>query len=789
MTPDAHRRICHSTFLALLIPSLALCLGGALRAQFVEPPEPPIPLASLKTEPVPEPANLGEFLNCVSATTDPCSQARESAIRLGKALFWDMQVGSDGLTACASCHFHAGADNRRKNQLSPGLLRSPTPDTTFQIGGPNYTLEPKDFPFTKHADENAARGSPIVSDANDVTSSMGVFNTSFVDVSPANRDAVDACNGKPDPVFQVHAINVRRVEPRNTPSMVNAVFNFDNFWDGRADHTFNGVSPFGDLDPNARVFKMNANGQVEAVQVEIEPASLASQAVGPPLSAFEMSCAGRFWPKVGRKLLAVGLIPLGKQFVDSTDSVLGPFARGSGTPGSGGLTLSYPDMVRQAFRFEWWGGGPIIIGGETFTQMEANFSLFWGLAVQLFEATLVADDTRLDQFLDVNGNTAALTNLEKQGMDIFTGTGRCSQCHGGAELTNASVSNVANQRLERMIMGDNGCAIYDNGFYNIGVRPTAEDISRGGTDPFGNPLSDTRRAMMNPPRFVDQNLSPPLGAVSECDNRANVDGTFKTPALRNVELSGPFFHNGGKATLMQVVQFYNRGGDFAQQNIRNLDPDIQPLDLTPAQMGALVAFLQALTDERVRQETAPFDHPQLFRPNGCIGDHKLVAEERAGTGGTGRCVDDMEQVPAVGAGGRPAAGIVPLQPFMTVSQMTGSGQLATGTPGTANFGMQFKLKDGSPPQGKLRYQDQAQRTSIHADTITRHESTETCVRVWGPAEVNDTTGFSFTAKGCDNRQPGVNRDFFELTVWDGAGTQVYFNAGFLTGGNLQAHIE
>ena len=46
---------------------------------------------------------------------------REAAILLGKALFWDMQVGSDGIVACASCHFHAGADNRFKNQLSPGL--------------------------------------------------------------------------------------------------------------------------------------------------------------------------------------------------------------------------------------------------------------------------------------------------------------------------------------------------------------------------------------------------------------------------------------------------------------------------------------------------------------------------------------------------------------------------------------------------------------------------------------------------------------------------------------------
>jgi cytochrome c peroxidase len=754
--------------LRLVLSGAVIAVGaGILRAQ-APPPDPPEPLASLKTVPVPEPANLAQFV-----------ANKAAAIRLGKALFWDMQAGSDAVQACASCHFHAGADNRRKNQLSPGLLAN---DTTFQIGGPNYTLEPRDFPFTKHSNENVP--SPIVSDANDVASSQGVFNTTFVDIT--RGQAVDVCNGVPDPVFQVHQINTRRVEPRNTPSMVNAVFNFDNFWDGRADHIFNGVSPFGDLDPTAFVWKVDANGNLERQRVSIEPASLASQAVGPPLSKFEMSCDGRVFPKLGRKLLS--LRPLAKQFVDPEDSVLGgPLASGSGSPGSRGLTTTYPAMIKQAFQPQWWSSAAMItIGGEQFTQMEANFSLFWGLAVQLYEATLVANDSRVDRLLD--GNAAALSALEKQGMDLFTGTGRCINCHGGAELTNASVRNTGNERLERMVMGNGGCAIYDNGFYNIGVRPTADDISRGGTDPFGNPLSDTRRAMMNPPLFVDPNLSPPLGAVPECDQRANVDGTFKTPSLRNVELTGPYFHSGGKATLMQVVQFYNRGGDFAKLNINNLDPDIQPLGLTPAQMASLVAFLQALTDERTRQEQAPFDHPQLFRPNGCIGDDKEVHEERTDTGGTGRCVDDMEQVPAVGAGGRPAAGIVALQPFLTISKMTGGGKLGTGNQ-SAHFGFKFSLEDGAPPQGKLRYQDQGQRLTIQTDTITRHESTETCVRTWGPARVNGDFGFSFTAKGCDNKQPGVNRDFFEITVWNSAGVPVYSNAGFLTGGNLQAHIK
>src|SRR4051812_12389677 len=64
---------------------------------------------SLKRLKVPEPPNLDEFV-----------KNRAAAITLGKALFWDQQVGSDGVQACASCHFHAGADAREKNTVNPG---------------------------------------------------------------------------------------------------------------------------------------------------------------------------------------------------------------------------------------------------------------------------------------------------------------------------------------------------------------------------------------------------------------------------------------------------------------------------------------------------------------------------------------------------------------------------------------------------------------------------------------------------------------------------------------------
>jgi hypothetical protein len=58
---------------------------------------------------------------------------KTAAIELGKALFWDMQAGSDDIQACASCHFNAGADSRVNNEVNPD---QPGGDTTFQLGVP-----------------------------------------------------------------------------------------------------------------------------------------------------------------------------------------------------------------------------------------------------------------------------------------------------------------------------------------------------------------------------------------------------------------------------------------------------------------------------------------------------------------------------------------------------------------------------------------------------------------------------------------------------------------------------
>ena len=62
-----------------------------------------------------------------------------SAIRLGKTFFWEMQVGSDGIVSCATCHHAAFVDRRTRNQLNPG------PSGKFGFGGVNHEPAPRQW--------------------------------------------------------------------------------------------------------------------------------------------------------------------------------------------------------------------------------------------------------------------------------------------------------------------------------------------------------------------------------------------------------------------------------------------------------------------------------------------------------------------------------------------------------------------------------------------------------------------------------------------------------------------
>ncbi|TKB72283.1 MAG: cytochrome C peroxidase [Nitrospira sp.] len=606
--------------------------------------------------PGPAPEALAEFV-----------KDKQAAIALGKALFWDMQIGSDGVQACASCHFRAGADPRSKNQLSPGLKHVPQQDLDFKVGGPNYQLTGAEFPLTRLAIAGQRGALDQATDSNDVVSSQGV---PFLDRGP-------------DPLgFQVGRLKTRRVEPRNTPSMINAVFNHRQFWDGRAENIFNGVNHLGARDPDARVMA-SVGGSLVEVPVALVNSSLASQAVGPIVSELEMAKPGRTAQDIARDLRKGkngrrlgnrihGSRPLQQQLVDPSDSVLGPLSR---YPEKGLRVRSYNEMIRAAFQDKYWQSTKLVRVAEDgtvtivdrpdrdkttdeYTLLQYNFALFFGLAVQLYEATLVSDDTPWDRFRRdhpsatdpalnpwTNTNPTHISRFALFGAHLFNDRTRgpnnlrCSNCHESAELTDASVRRI-NLAANGPVRNRDGNVI-DKGFNNIGLRPTDNDLGAGASDDFG-PLSHSKRLFPGtlPSTFDGAAVTKGFG----------IEGAFKIPSLRNVALTAPYFHNGDTHSLREAVLLYSRGGNVAPITQRDGTP-IEPLgiaNMTSDEVDAVVAWLETLTDERVRIAGAPFDHPQLFVPNGHPGNHDEV--ER---GKHGFAKDELLEIPMTGAAGGP----------------------------------------------------------------------------------------------------------------------------------------
>jgi cytochrome c peroxidase len=641
--------------------------------------------------------------------TAPIVVNKQAAIQLGKALFWDINVGSDGM-ACASCHFHAGADRRVKNQLSTGSSHTTASGKTFQItasgaiGGVNYTLKRADFPLYQIADPSN-KDSAVLFNTDDIVSSAGVFANRFNGINQAGN--VDDCSAVRDRVFHLGGVNTRKVQARQAPSVINAAYNFRNFWDGRANNIFNGSSAFGARDPDAGIWVQQSDGTVSKETLRLENASLASQAVAPVLNDGEMSCTQRMFPDVARKLLPRR--PLENQEVHLEDSVLAGLRDSSGK----GLNTSYQNLIKAAFAPRYWAGAGsfgIPKGADTtpYNQSEANFSLFFGLALQLYQETLISDQTPFDTPRLANTYPkipSGLNTQQRRGLAVFL-NGHCSVCHRGPTLSAAahpkvfspanifSSLNLVNRKtLNGAFIGKGVLqALMDEGYFNTSVTPDENDPGVGGKDPFGNPLSFSEQYLqqlltgkpfidpvvvnscdMDNPFVVDfkstQLISDPY-IKGNCGDRAvyaqvptvavlqtelqkrkparafaAINGAFKVPSLRNIELTGPYMHNGSLLTLEQVVDFYFRGGNF--KNNAHFGTLVFQQPITAKEKSDLVAFLKSLTDERVRWERAPFDHPQLLIPHG----HTAYVDVK----NRNQAEDLFLNIPAIGKNGRDAS--------------------------------------------------------------------------------------------------------------------------------------
>jgi len=268
-----------------------------------------------------------------------------------------------------------------------------------------------------------------------------------------------------------------RVGQRNAPTVLNALYNKTQFWDGRAKT----------LEEQAALPIVNPN---EMGQPSLEAAAARIAAIGDYQQAFQ---------------------------------------RVFGRPPNG------PDLLR---------------------------------ALASYERTLVSFDSRFDHFMA--GEKNAIDESARRGWELFNARGRCNKCHALTERTR-DVSFFT-----------------DHDFHNIGIgiirhnvaalaRQAEQLIKSGDTTAIDRAAIQTDMSALG--RFLITRKEPDTAA-------------FKTPGLRNVMVTGPYFHDGSQETLWDVSDHYNKGDGLQDPW---LDEDIQPLALTEGDIDDLVAFLASLT--------------------------------------------------------------------------------------------------------------------------------------------------------------------------------------------------
>ncbi|HYH98607.1 cytochrome-c peroxidase [Hyalangium sp.] len=202
-------------------------------------------------------------------------------------------------------------------------------------------------------------------------------------------------------------------------------------------------------------------------------------------------------------------------------------------------------------------------------------------AIAAFERTQFSGSARFDTF--IHGDAKALNASEKRGWALFNGKARCNTCHA---------ANIASPLFSDQKFHNIGIAAHKQNFVEL-AREALKVVRTGDEQQIDELALETKFSELG--RFL----------VTKQENDV---GTFKTPTLRNVGITGPYMHDGSLTTLWDVIDHYNKGG------VPNpyLDGGMQRLGLTEPEIDDVVAFLFALTDERFAQ----FNQQELARQRG-----------------------------------------------------------------------------------------------------------------------------------------------------------------------------
>jgi cytochrome c peroxidase len=189
-------------------------------------------------------------------------------------------------------------------------------------------------------------------------------------------------------------------------------------------------------------------------------------------------------------------------------------------------------------------------------------------ALAAFERTLIFLDAPIERFLA--GERDALSDDARAGFVLFNGKARCVSCHA---------------------INRNNPLGTDNRFHNIGVSARTKDFEKLAKEALAALAEDNSEEKLDE-LAVATDLSE-LGRFMVSKSYADI-GSFRTPQLRNIGITGPYMHDGSMQTLWDVMDHYNKGGEPNAF----LDGGMEALALTEAEIDQLVAFMFALTDKR-----------------------------------------------------------------------------------------------------------------------------------------------------------------------------------------------
>ena len=193
-------------------------------------------------------------------------------------------------------------------------------------------------------------------------------------------------------------------------------------------------------------------------------------------------------------------------------------------------------------------------------------------AIASYERTLNSANSPFDRWR-YGKQDEALNSQAKLGFSLFTGKAGCSQCHS---------------------IGEHNAILMDNQLHNtgLGFRESMKKEPEKHRVQFAPGISfDMDESAI---KQLGENKPSDLG-LYEITQNPDDRWKYKTPTLRNIALTAPYMHNGSLASLREVVDFYNHGGESNE----NLDPLIKPLGLSEVEIDALVEFLKSLTGDNV----------------------------------------------------------------------------------------------------------------------------------------------------------------------------------------------